>query len=125
MKKAILGARLLLGLLFIVFGANYFIPFMPMPENPAEAQSFLGALFSTGYMFPLIKLTEIFAGVVIVFGFVPIGLILLSPVVVNIVAFHLFLAPGGLGLNVVIVGLMLFLAWSYKEKFAPLFSRVK
>lgn len=125
MKKVILGARLLLGALFVVFGTNYFFPFMPMPENPPEAQAFLGALFQAGYMFPLIKVTEIVGGALLLLGFVPIGLILLSPVVVNIVAFHLFLAPGGMGLNVALVGLMVFLAWSYKEKFVSLFERVK
>lgn len=124
MKNIVFGAQVLLGLIFVLFGVNYFVPFLPMPEHPPEAGALLGAFFSAGYMFPLIKLTEIVGGLLVLFGFVPIGMLLLAPVVVNIFAFHLFLAPGaGMVLPLVIVGLMLFLAWAHWERFAPLFKR--
>ncbi len=123
MKKLVLGSRVALGLLFLIFGINYFIPFMPSPEVPPEGGALLGAFFNAGYMFPLIKGTEVVGGLLVLLGFVPIGLILLSAVAVNIFAFHLFLAPAGMALPIVIVGLMLFLAWAYKEKFYALFER--
>ncbi len=123
MGKAVLAARVILGLLFVLFGVNYFIPFLPMPENPPAGQAFLGALFATGYMFPMIKLTEIIGGLLVLLGFVPIGLLLLTPVVVNIVAFHAFLAPGGMGLSTLMVLLMAFLAWAYRSRFALLFRK--
>ena len=69
------------------------------PPEPASAGAFLGALFSTGYMFPLIKGTETLAGALLLSNrFVPLALTLLAPVLVNIVAFHVFLAPAALPL---------------------------
>lgn len=122
-NKLVTASRVVLGALFLVFGINYFVPFMPMPEHPAEAQQFLGALFGTGYMFPLIKGTEVIAGLLVLAGVAaPLGLILLSPIIVNIFAFHLFLEPAGLALPIVLVLLNAFLGWSYRESFKPLFK---
>ena len=56
------AARLFLGLIFTVFGLNGFLGFLPMPQPSAEGGAFLGALATTGYMFPLIKGTEVVAG---------------------------------------------------------------
>lgn len=115
-------ARLLLGLIFFVFGLNGFFHFIPQPPAPPAAAAFGGALAATGYMFPLIKGVEVATGVLLLAGrFVPLALTLLAPVVVNIVAFHLFLAPSGLALPVVIVALGVYLAWTYREVYAPLF----
>lgn len=112
-------ARTLLGLLFLVFGLNGFLHFMPMPPAPARAGEFLGALAATGYMFPLIKGTEVVAGALLLSGrLVPLALVLLAPVIVNIVAYHLALAPGGYGLLALIVGLEAYLAWAYRDSFA-------
>ncbi|MCY1056268.1 DoxX family protein [Nannocystis sp. SCPEA4] len=112
-------ARTLLGLVFLVFGLNGFLHFLPMPPVPARAGEFLGALAASGYMFPLIKGTEVVAGALLLSGrLVPLALILLAPVIVNIVAYHLALAPGGYGLLALIVGLEAYLAWAYRDSFA-------
>lgn len=112
-------ARVLLGLVFFVFGLNGFLHFMPNPPVPARAGEFLGALAATGYMFPVIKGTEVVAGALLLGGrFVPLALVLLAPVIVNIVLFHLILAPGAYGILALIVGLEVFLAWSYRDSFA-------
>ena len=116
--KVTLAARLLLGVIFLVFGANGFLHFLPQPPMSGPPAEFAGALMATGYMFPLIKGTEVVAGALLLSGrLVPLALTLLAPVVVNIFAFHLFLAPSGLALPVVIVALGLFLAWSYRSAF--------
>jgi uncharacterized membrane protein YphA (DoxX/SURF4 family) len=87
-------ARILLGLVFLVFGLNYFVPFLPTPPMEGPAAAFAGALFATGYMFPLIKGIEVLAGALLLAGrFVPLALLLLAPIVVNIAAFHVFLTP--------------------------------
>jgi uncharacterized membrane protein YphA (DoxX/SURF4 family) len=113
-------ARALLGLLFLVFGLNGFLNFMPAPPLPPAAGGFIGGLASAGYMFPLIKGTEVIAGMLLLSGkLVPLALVLLAPIIVNIVAFHLFLAPGGYGLLATILGLELYLAWAYRDSFAP------
>src|SRR4051794_19325889 len=116
-------ARVLLGGVFLIFGLNGFFHFLPQPPAPPRAMAFAGALFATGYFFPLLKATEVAAGALLLAGFVPIALTLLAPIVVNIVAFHTFLAPG----NYAVVGLVLaaeiYLAVVHRAAFAPLFAR--
>ncbi len=111
-------ARVLLGLGFVVFGLNGFLNFMPMPEMPASAGAFLGALAATGYMFPLIKGTEVLVGALLLGNrFVPLALTLLAPIMVNIVLFHAALAPAGIAMTFVFLALHLYLAWSYRDSF--------
>src|SRR6266545_6743302 len=116
-------ARVLMGLLFLVTGLNGFLNFLPQPSSmPEGAAAFSGALLKTGYMFPLIMGTQLLSGVLLLFNrFVPLALTLLAPVVVNIVAFHLFLAPAGLAIPLVVLALGLYLAWTEREAYAPLF----
>ncbi|MGH7435165.1 MAG: DoxX family protein, partial [Polyangiaceae bacterium] len=72
----------------------------------------------TGYMFPLIKGTEVLGGTLLLLGrYVPLALTLLAPVLVNILAFHAFLAPSGIPLPLVILALELTLAWSYRASY--------
>src|SRR5689334_11419172 len=86
------------------------------PPMPPAAAAFLGALMKTGYMLPLIWGTEILAGVLILFGiFVPLGLVMLAPVLVNIILYHIFLAPSGMGMAMVVCLLELIVAWQYRR----------
>jgi len=118
MRLVVTVARVLFGLLFLVFGLNFFFHFMPMPPMSGPPAAFMGALFATGYMFPLIKVTEIVAGILLISGrFVPLGLLLLAPILVNIAAFHIFLTPGEVGMSAVLVAIEAFLAWSYRDSF--------
>jgi hypothetical protein len=119
--------RYLLGGGFLLFGLNGFLHFLPQPPAPAAAASFAGALFATGYMFPLIKGTEVLAGLLLVSNrWVPLALTLLAPLLVNILAFHLFLAPAGLAIPIVFLAAELYLAWSYRDAYAPMLrSRVE
>lgn len=117
------AARLALGLLFSVFGLNGFLHFLPQPPSSPDAAVFGAALAATGYMFPLIKGTELVAGLLLLTRrAVPFALVLLAPVVVNIVAFHLFLDPAGLPLGLVALALGLYLAWTERAVYAPLFA---
>jgi hypothetical protein len=119
------AGRLLLGLLFAVMGLNGFLNFIPPPATPipAGAAAFAGALLQTGYMFPLIKGTELVVGLLLLSNrLVPLALVLLAPVVVNIVAFHAFLAPEGVGLPCLILAVHLALAWAYRKAYRPLLA---
>jgi uncharacterized membrane protein YphA (DoxX/SURF4 family) len=119
--KVIVGVRLLLGLVFFVFGLNGFLHFIPQPPISGPPAELLGAMIGSGYLFALVKGTEVACGALLLTGrFVPLALTVLAPVVVNIVAFHAFLAPSGLPLPIVVVALELFLAWSYRSAFRPL-----
>ena len=121
MNKLPTIARLGLGLAFLVFGLNGFLQFLPQPPMSGAPADFLGALFVTGYMFPLIKGTEVLAGALLLSNrFVPLALTLLAPLLVNIVAFHALLAGGGLGLPLVLLALEVALAYFYRDAFAPM-----
>src|SRR5262249_5839351 len=103
-------ARMLLGAVFLVFGLNGFLHFLPQPPAPPRAMAFGGALAASGYFFPLLKGTEVVAGALLLVGFVPIALTLLAPIIVNIVAFHLFLAPGNYAVVAFVLAAEVYLA---------------
>jgi hypothetical protein len=119
--KAKTAARLLLGALFTVFGLNGFLHFIPQPPPSGLAAVFVGGLGASGYFFPLLKGTEVITGLLLLSNrYVPLALTILAPIVVNIVAFHAFLAPSGLALPIVIVALGVYLAYTERAVFAPI-----
>ncbi len=110
-------ARVLLGLPFVVFGLNGFLQFLPMQPMEGGAAAFMGGLAAAPYFFPLLKTTEIVAGLMLLSGrLVPLGLTLLAPILVNILAFHVFLA-GGAGISVLLTALAAYLAYAYRGAF--------
>jgi hypothetical protein len=119
--KAKTAARLLLGAIFFVFGLNGFLHFIPQPPPTGSVATFLQGLMATGYFFPLLKGTEVLVGVALLANrYVPLALTVLAPIVVNIVAFHAFMAPvATLVLPLVIVALGVFLAYTERAVFAP------
>lgn len=124
MRHVTLIARLLFGLAFTVFGLNGVLmvfgkPFMPPPkEMPEAAASFFQALTNSRYMMPLIGGTQLVSGLLIFTGVLtPLGLALLAPVVVNIVLYHHYVDPSGLGIAYVVLALELFLAYAYGPAF--------
>jgi putative oxidoreductase len=124
MKYVIVIVRVLLGLVFVVFGSNAFLKFMgPPPEMQGQAGAFMTALMSSGYMY-VIAVLQVLGGLCLLLGarFVPLGLTLLGPVIVNIVLFHVFLEPSGMAIAVVISALALFLLWIYRFKFPAIFQ---
>jgi uncharacterized membrane protein YphA (DoxX/SURF4 family) len=115
------GARILLGLIFFVFGLNGLLQFLPPPPAdamPAGAAALTGAFMASGYLLPLVGATQALVGVLLLSNrFVPLALTILAPVVVNIVAFHAFLAPQGLPAAVVVLALEIYLAIVHGEAF--------
>jgi putative oxidoreductase len=123
MKYAIHITRILLGLVFVVFGSNAFLKFMPVPPLQGEAGAFIGALLHSGYIYVVAGL-QVVGGLCLLIAsrFVPLGLTLLGPVIVNIMLYHLFLEPSGLIMGGVISILALFLLWIYRYKFPAIFQ---
>jgi uncharacterized membrane protein YphA (DoxX/SURF4 family) len=118
-------ARILLGLIFTVTGLNGFLNFLPQPAAPMPpgAVAFAGAMLKTGYLMPLLMATQLVSGLLLLAGrWVPLALALLAPVVVNIVAFHLFLAPAGLPPAGLVLVLEAYLAWAYRGAFRPMLA---
>ncbi len=118
------ASRLLLGAAFFVFGLDGFLNFLPSPEGITDAGgAFMGALAAAGYMFPLIKGTELLAGALLLANRrVPLALTLLAPVLVHIVLFHVFLMPAGSGIVIVLTALTLYVAWTYRDAFRPMLA---
>ena len=121
MKVATIVARVLLGLMFVVFGSNIFLHFIPMPpQKPSLATDFSKALMESHYMY-VIGFLQVAGGLLLLIGrYVPLGLTLLGPVIVNILLFHIFLDPSGLPMALVVSALALFLLWRHRTNFAGL-----
>jgi uncharacterized membrane protein YphA (DoxX/SURF4 family) len=121
MKIATIIVRSLLGLIFVVFGANMFLNFIPMPPPPeGPAREFFTALFMSHYLY-VIGAAQLAGGLLLFTGrWTPLGLTIVGPVIVNIVGFHAFMASAGWPLAMVVSLLALFLLWRYRQHFAGL-----
>ena len=121
MKIATIIARSLLGLIFVIFGLNMFLHFIPMPPPPEGlARDFMSALFASHYLYIVGALQVVGGALLLVGRWVPLGLTLVGPVVVNILCFHILMAPSGLPMAIVVALLALFLLWRYREYFVGL-----
>ncbi|MEY2479704.1 MAG: putative oxidoreductase [Verrucomicrobiota bacterium] len=123
MKYVIHIVRILLGLVFAVFGSNAFLHFIPMPPMQGQAGAFIGALVSSGYIYAIAGL-QVVGGLCLLIAsrFVPLGLTLLGPVIVNIMLYHIFLDRSGMPMAVMISIFALFLLWVYRYKFPSIFQ---
>ena len=120
MKKVVFGARILLGLTFLVFGLNGFLQFIKQPPPTGVALPFLGALI-TSHEIAVVMLLQVLGGVLLLANrFVPLALVLLAPIVVNIVLFHAFMAPSGLPVAVFAAVLWVLAASGVREAFRSL-----
>ena len=121
MKIATVIVRVLLGLIFFVFGLNGFVGFLPMPPLAGTAGAFIGALFSSHYLY-LVSGTQLIAGVLLLVNrFVPLALALLAPVLANILAYHVTMQMEGLPLALITMLLWAILVWRYRAHFTALF----
>lgn len=118
-SKVTTAAHILLGLVFFVFGLNFFLHFLPEPQITGQAGAFFGGMMASGYLLQLVHATEVVAGAALLARrFVPLALTVLAPIVVNIVAFHAFLMPPAtMGVPLVVLALEVFLAWTYRSAF--------
>jgi len=121
-SKLTMVFRLLLGLILVVFGANKFFHFLPMPPMEGPPADFMGALINSGYMFPLIGVTEVVAGLLLIINkWTGLALILTAVISTNIILFHLVLAPAGIILAAVVAILNIILMYANWKKFKTLF----
>ena len=122
MKVLTIIVRVLLGLMFIVFGSNAFFHFLPMPPLPPTlAGDFTKVFLASGYVY-VIGALQVIGGLLLLIGrFVPLGLTILGAIIVNILVFHALMAPKDFGPGIVVAVLELFLVWSYRDSFAGLF----
>lgn len=124
MKAVLRTAQIVMGVIFVVMGINGFMEFIPMPGKGPEAEAFLGALAQARYFWPFEKMCEIIFGAMLVLNryaaFAAEGLL---PIIANIMLFHLFLDPQGIGLALIVfVCEAVLIVCYWKEHFAPHFQ---
>jgi uncharacterized membrane protein YphA (DoxX/SURF4 family) len=123
MKIAVLVARILLGLTFVVFGLNGFLNFLHMPMPPGPAGQYMGVLFMSHYLH-VVFLVELIGGVLLLSGqFIPLGLVLLGPVIFNILLFHTFLFPAGFPPALLATVLWFIVFYGVRQAFAGIFAQ--
>ncbi len=118
MKIATLIARILLGLLFLVFGLNGFLHFIPMAPPAGLAGQYMGALFLSHYLVAVFLLQTIGGALLLANRFVPLALVLLGPVLVNILLFHALMAPEGMPVALFATVLWAILFYAVRRAFA-------
>jgi putative oxidoreductase len=124
MNKVIIVARILLGAVFVLFGANFFLHFLKMPSPTGDAGAYMGVLFMHNFLY-VVGALQLVGGLLLLVGrFVPLGLVLLGPVIVNILLYHVLLEPVGYAPAVVVAVLELFLLIAYRKSFRGLFDAV-
>lgn len=119
MKVLTIIVRILLGLMFVVFGLNFFLNFIPAPPpKPGLAADYFKVFAASGYMY-VVGALQLLSGLLLLIGrFVPLGLTILGAIIFNILVFHILMAPEGLSIAIVVAVLELFLVWSYRDRFA-------
>jgi hypothetical protein len=123
MKIASTIARYLLGIAFTVFGLNGFLQFLPMQPMPDLAMQFFKVLMASHYTVPIF-LIQIVSGLLFLSNqYVPVALTLIGPVIVNILLFHILMAPSGIVPGVIVAICWFFVFYSVRSAFAGIFQR--
>jgi putative oxidoreductase len=123
MSKAVLVVRILLGAMFLFFGLNGILHFLPTPPMPpSDATTFATILMTHKYM-SFVALCQVIGGLLLLVGrFVPLGLTILGPILVNILLFHFLLMPQGVAMGLIATAMELFLLYAYRLSFRGLFD---
>ena len=122
MRIVTLIARVLLGLIFVVFGLNGFFHFLNMAPPPGLAGQFIGALAQSHYFWVVAGLQVAGGVLLLVNRFVPLGLVLLGPVIVNILLYHVLLFPSGMQLAIVVTILWFIVFYGHRQSFSGIFA---
>lgn len=123
MKIVTLIARILLGLIFVVFGLNGFLNFLKGPMPSGLALQFVGALIQSHYFWVVAGLQVAGGALLLVNRFVPLALVLLGPVIVNIICYHVFLNPSGAVPAAVVTVLWLIVFYAKRQYFSGIFAQ--
>ena len=123
MKIAVLISRILLGLIFVFFGVNGYLNFLHAPMPTGQAGQYMGVMFGSFYMY-FVSLVQLVGGVLLLSGqFIPLALVLLGPVLVNILLFHISFLPSGLPPGILSTVLWFIIFFGYRRAFAGIFEQ--
>lgn len=123
MKIAKIVVRTLMGLVFLFASVTFLFGLITPPPMEGAIKTFNEGLAASGYFFTLLKVTELACSILLLTGrFVPLALVILSPIIVNILMVHTFLDRTGLPVAIFLVLANIFLAYCYRKAFAPLLT---
>ena len=121
MKYAVIVVRVLMGLLFVFASVVVLFKIAPQPELTGNTKIFMDGVNASGYLLPLIKITELFCGIAFLAGrYVPLAAVVIAPVIVNILLYHSFVDTSGLPVAILLFLGNIFLGYAYRDKFKPL-----
>ena len=121
-SKFTLLVRIVLGMMLVVFGSNKFLHFIPLPPPTGSAAGFMNSLGATGYIFPVVGVLEVFiGGMLLLKKWIAFVLILLAPIAINILLFHLFLDIPGVSAALLVAILNGILIYKHWKQYLPLF----
>ena len=124
MKILTLIARLLLGLIFVVFGLNGFLNFLSMGPMPSGLAGQFSSVLVLSHYFWVVAALQIAGGVLLLVNrFVPLGLVLLGPVIVNIILYHAVLYPTDIAPAIVVTILWLIVFYAHRQYFSGIFAQ--
>jgi len=126
MKITVLICRILLGLIYLVFGLDYFLHFIPyQPEHTGAALTFKTGLFAAGYFYPMLKSIQIIGGLSLLTNrYAPFFAVVLFPISLNVLLFHTLLAPSGWLMGVTLIVPNLLLGYGYRKYYSGMFISV-
>ena len=124
MKIVVVIARLLLGLVFVVFGSNIFLHFIPIPEMPPGPMRDFNTVMGATHYIHMVGFFQVLGGVLLLVNrYVPLALTILAAIIVNILTTHLLVMHGGLfPVPILVVLLWLLVFWRVRGSFAGIFE---
>jgi putative oxidoreductase len=123
MKITVSISRILLGLIYLVFGLDFFLHFIPyQPLHTGKAGAFIAGLKGTGYFYPMLKVVQIIGGISLIINrYAPFFAVVLFPVSLNVLLFHTFLVPSGWLMGVTLLVPNLLLGYAYRKYYSGMF----
>lgn len=123
MKIAVIITRILMGGMFLFASIVVLFNLVPHPELTGKVKVFMDGIAATGYLLTMLKIFELVCGAAFLLGrFVPLAAVVIFPIILNILMFHIFLEPSGLPIAILLMIGDLFLAYYYRDKYKPLFD---
>jgi|SRR5689334_9176498 len=125
MKKATIICRIVPGFIYLVFGLDYFLHFIPYePHHTGRVAAFKAGLIGVGYFYPMIKSIQIVGGIALLINrYAPFFAVVLFPISVNVFLYHTILVPSGWPMGVLLLGPNLFLGYAYRKYYSGVFVK--
>lgn len=125
MKIATVVSRILLGFIYLVFGLDYFLHFIPyQPNHTGRVAAFKAALLGVGYFYPMIKSIQIIGGIsLLVNRYAPFFAVVLFPISINVLLYHTILVPSGWLMGVFLIVPNLYLGYAYRKYYQGMFVK--